>query len=153
VECDQKVVGAIRKAIEVRSYLGDDGNLSSDATEAAMGIASVLKDDATRREFAGASWRDDDGRSNSLFVTEGLRVHAIVAGDTVEVTNYSAGIDTLRAEDFDKFGQFVDDGWRVMKWHVTLRDGSVITPRAENGQHSDELTRFVRTHLVPSRSV
>jgi hypothetical protein len=155
MECDRNVVGRIRTAIEVRSYIAEAERLGGDAMTLAMGIASVLADDPFEDgdDVGGVSWLDEEKRPNALFVASDSRVHAMLTEGSVEATNYSSGIDTLRASEIKQQGQLVDDGWRVHQWHLTLRDGSVITLRASNGQHSDEVAEFVRKYLVPSRSL
>jgi hypothetical protein len=155
MECDRNVVGRIRTAIEVRSHIAETERLGGDAMTLAMSIASVLTDEPFEDgdDVGGVSWLDEDKRPNALFVCSDSRVHAVLTDSSVEATNYSSGIDTLRASEIKQQGQFVDDGWRVHQWDLTLRDGSVITLRASSGQHSDEVTEFVRKYLVPSRSL
>lgn len=145
---DLKALDQIRRAVQLKSYIEEDHGLRDSAVTAAMGAATVLQDLAD--EVAGASWLGADSKCHALLVSGAHLVHVVMAGDVVlAATNYSAPIDTLRAEDCQQVGPLVEDGCRVMRWHVTLRDGSVISIRASNGQHADEIAEFVRAHLIP----
>lgn len=117
---------------------------------ATMAIASVLTADVDGNT-PGISWIDKDESFNSLLLTEGQLIHAIVPRDGApHATAYASRMGAVEAAEVRETDGFGALSWYVDTWHVTLQDGTVVTLNSGgDGARAEDLAGFVRQHLLP----
>lgn len=147
MKVEEAIVQQIRDAVLPKSDTRGS-EPSADALTAAVGIATVVADYDLLEGAPGVFWYDEKSRGNALMLLRNQFVHAVVTHNGVEATNYVSPIDSVRAADFEKVGGDVIEGWAVLNWHLTLRDGSVIALQALSTAHADELSDFVRLYVL-----
>lgn len=119
---------------------------------AMAGLASVLnQSEPIGQDAAGISWRDETDGFNALLRIDGKLAHVQVpqGEGPARATVYAAPVEAVEADGVREVPGHRGISWRVDVWHITLRDGAVITLRSVDDGHAEALAHFVQRHLLP----